>query len=80
MNQEGTIIGSNFERMSFRTNLDADLKKWLKLGVNLSFSNTKDDLKLADSDEGLINYSLTSSPAIPIYNVDGSYSSVSEEG
>lgn len=80
MNQEGTIIGSNFERLSFRTNLDADLKKWLKLGLSITYSNTKDDLKLADSDEGLINYSLTSSPAIPIYNVDGTYSSVSEEG
>jgi len=35
---------------------------------------------LADSDEGLIGYSLTTIPSIPIYNVDGSYSSVSQEG
>ena len=34
------------------------------------FSDTKDDLKLADSDEGLIGYSLTTIPSIPIYNVD----------
>ena len=54
MNQEGTIIGSKFNRLSFRTNLDAELKSWLKMGVNLAYSNSNDDLKLADSDEGLI--------------------------
>jgi len=80
MNQEGTIIGSNFNRLSVRANLDADLKKWLKMGVNVSYSNSNDDLKLADSNEGLIYYSLTTVPSIPIYNVDGSYSSVSQEG
>jgi TonB-linked SusC/RagA family outer membrane protein len=80
MNQDGTIIGSNFERLSVRTNLDAQLKKWLKMGLSATFSNTDESLKLADSDEGLINYSLTTIPSIPIYNVDGSYSSVSQEG
>lgn len=80
MNQEGTILGSNFERISFRANIDAQLKKWLKMGLSASFTSTADDLKLADSDEGLINYSLTTIPSIPIYNVDGSYSSVSQEG
>jgi hypothetical protein len=29
--------------------------------------SAKDDLKLADSDEGLIGYSLTTIPSIPIY-------------
>lgn len=80
MNQEGTIIGSEFNRLSFRANIDAQLKKWLKMGVNATFTDTNDDLKLADSDEGLINYSLTTMPYIPIYNIDGSYSSVSQEG
>ena len=80
MNQEGTIIGSNFNRFSFRTNLDAQMKSWLKFGMTAAYSNSNDDLKLADSNEGLIYYSLTTPPNIPIYNVDGSYSSVSQEG
>ncbi len=80
MSQEGTIIGSKFDRFSVRTNLDAQLNSWLKLGLNATFSNTNDNLKLADSDEGIINYSLTTIPSIPIYNVDGSYSSISQEG
>ena len=80
MDQDGTIIGSNFNRLSFRTNLDAQLKKWLKLGVSATYTSTNDDLKLADSDQGLINYSLTSLPDIPIYNIDGSYATVVREG
>ena len=79
MNQEGTIIGSNFKRLSLRTNLDAQLKPWLKLGLNIAYANTRDDLKLADGTEGIIYYSLMSLPDMPIYNIDGSYASVVRE-
>ncbi len=78
--QEGTILGSNFNRLGGRINLDAQLKSWLKVGLNATFSKTRESLKLADSDEGLINYSLTTPPDIQIYNIDGGYSSVSKEG
>ena len=80
MNQEGTIIGSEFSRFSLRSNIDAELKKWLKMGLNVSFSQTDEDLLKADSDEGIIMYSLTTPPDIQIYNIDGGYSSVSKEG
>ncbi|MDR0893173.1 MAG: TonB-dependent receptor [Mediterranea sp.] len=80
MDQQGTIIGSDFNRYSFRVNLDSQLKSWLKLGLSASYSATKDNLKLADSDEGIINYSLQATPDIPIYNIDGGYSSVVKEG
>ena len=80
MDQDGTLIGSSFNRYSFRTNLDAELKPWLKIGLNATYSSTKDDLKLADSNQGIINYSLTTPPDIPIYDIDGNYSSVIREG
>ena len=79
MNQEGTIIGSNFRRFSMKVNLDAQLKSWLKLGLSATYANTKDDLKLADGTEGIIYYSLMSLPEIPIYNIDGTYASVVRE-
>ena len=80
MNQEGTIIGSEFNRLSARANVDADLKSWLKMGVNIAFSDSNDDLKLADGEEGIINYSLTTTPNLPIYDMDGNYASSSYEG
>lgn len=79
MDQEGTLIGSNFNRLSVRTNLDAQLKKWLKLGLSATFSDTNDDLKLAEGEEGIINFAMTSLPDVPIYNMDGSYATVVRE-
>ena len=80
INQEGTIIGSKFRRISLRSNLDANLKSWLKLGLSAMYSQTHERFTLADSSEGVITYALTATPDIPIYNIDGSYSSVSKEG
>lgn len=80
MDQDGTLIGSNFNRYSFRTNLDSQLKKWLKIGLSATYSSTAEDLKLADSDRGIINYSLQTIPDIPIYDIDGNYATVVREG
>ena len=52
MDQEGTIIGSEFKRFSVRANLDAQLKKWWKIGLSVAYSSTDENMKLADSDEG----------------------------
>ena len=80
MNQEGTIIGSNFDRLSFRTNLDAQLKDWFKLGLNATYAVTNDNIKLADGQEGVIFYSLSTLPDIPVYDLDGNYSTTVREG
>ena len=80
MDQQGTIIGSNFNRLSFRTNLDAQLKEWFKLGVNATYAITNDDIKLADGQEGVIFYSLSTLPDIPVYDLDGNYSTTVREG
>lgn len=80
MNQDGTIIGSRFKRLSIRANMDAMLKPWFKLGYSVLWSRTKERFTLADQEQGVIRYSLTTPPDIPIYNVDGSYSSVAKEG
>ena len=80
MDQDGTIIGSNFNRFSVRANLDAQLKSWLKLGLSATYADTNDDLKLADSDQGIINYSLQTPPDIPIYDINGGYATVIREG
>ncbi|MFA5210750.1 MAG: TonB-dependent receptor, partial [Proteiniphilum sp.] len=80
MGQDGTIIGTEFNRYSFRSNLDAQLKKWFKLGLNAMYSQTDERLGLADSQEGVINYSLLTPPDIPIYDLEGNYASVIREG
>ena len=80
MDQDGTIIGSYFKRNGARINLDAQLKPWLKLGVNATYSHTSEKLLKADQDEGVITYALTTPPYQPIYDIEGGYTSVSREG
>jgi len=80
MGQDGTVKGTKFDRFSFRSNLDAQLKKWLKMGVNMTYASTNERLGLADSDEGIINIALLSTPDVPIYDVNGNYTGVTREG
>lgn len=80
MDQDGTIIGSNFQRYGMRANLDAQLKPWFKLGFNASYANTDERLLKADQEDGVITYALTSMPDIPIYDINGNYTSISREG
>lgn len=80
MDQDGTLIGSNFKRVSFRANMDAQLKSWLKVGLNATYAHTNERLLKADQDEGIITYALTTTPDIPIYDLNGSYTSVSRQG
>ena len=80
MNQEGTVIGTQFDRFSIRTNVDAQVKKWAKVGINATYAKTTDNLKLADGGEGLIFSSLGTNPDIPIYDADGNYATIVREG
>ncbi|MDR0798955.1 MAG: TonB-dependent receptor [Dysgonamonadaceae bacterium] len=79
MNQEGTMIGTDFKRFSFRANMDTQLKSWIKVGLNAMYSRTDENLGLAEGSEGVLTYSLTTPPDIPIYDVDGNYAMVVRE-
>ena len=80
MDQEGTIIGTDFNRYSFRVNLDATLTKWMTLGLNAMFADTKERLIRAEGTEGVLTYSLQSPPDIPIYDAYGNWASMVREG
>lgn len=80
MDQDGTIIGSEFKRYGARVNLDSQLKSWLKLGLSANYSNTDQRLLKADQEDGVITYALTTRPDIPIYDVNGGYTSISQQG
>lgn len=80
MDQDGTIIGSEFKRYGARVNLDSQLKSWLKLGLSATYSNTYQRLLKADQEDGVITYALTTRPDTPIYDINGGYTSISQQG
>lgn len=68
-NQEGIYRGSGFSRYQLRVNLDKQLFKWLKIGIQSNSSYTHSDnpkFGYQDYIKEAITYS-------PVYNEDGSY-------
>jgi TonB-linked SusC/RagA family outer membrane protein len=78
--QDGTIIGSDFTRYSFRANIDSELKKWLKTGTSLMLSNTTDHIGLYDQTGGIIQTAAKQTPDVPVKNLDGTYATAVGEG
>ncbi|ACU63772.1 SusC/RagA family TonB-linked outer membrane protein [Chitinophaga pinensis] len=74
--QEGVAIGSDFNRYSFRLNLDNQAFKWLKLSTSLNFYQTKE--KLASTSEDVIRNAINLAPNIPVKNADGSWGGATE--
>jgi len=71
LNQDGIATGSGFERFTLRANIDTQVKKWLKSGVNLALSNSTQ--KLTVSDESLIKTALRQIPSVAARNADGTF-------
>lgn len=48
LDQDGIGIGSGFNRASFRANFDTNLKKWLQVGVNVAYANTRQEITFSE--------------------------------
>jgi TonB-linked SusC/RagA family outer membrane protein len=75
--QDGVITGSDFQRYSFRTNLDHSIREKLKVGTSFSVSYTKANTVGSSTPAGffpgVVNTALTMSPALPIRDSTGQY-------
>ncbi|MDT0643748.1 TonB-dependent receptor [Zunongwangia sp. F363] len=71
--QEGTVIGSAFDRLTVRANINANIKDWIKTGINITASRTNDQITLNNASNGIISLSLLNNPATAVYNPDGSF-------
>lgn len=88
LNQQGVIIGSDFERFSMRANVDQEVGKRITVGTSLyaSFTDqarTKNDGSPIKGDAGNNNHiygasalstALVKAPTTPIYLPDGTFS------
>jgi TonB-linked SusC/RagA family outer membrane protein len=73
LNQQGIILSTGQHRTNFRTNLDADINKKLKVGANLAFTyNTNREVQEGRFDKGPILGALIYMPIFKAYNEDGS--------
>lgn len=66
--EQGTIITSYFNRITARLNSNYNLTKWMKVGENLSISNSE-----RVGVGGAANDVVRQHPALPVYDTDGDY-------
>jgi TonB-linked SusC/RagA family outer membrane protein len=66
--QKGILQGYQFQRISLRSNIDATLTPWLRVGTSAFYSTSNDD-------GGRVDLSLAQvlSPYGSVYNADGTY-------
>ncbi len=77
-NQKGIVLGSGFDRYSFRLNLDSEIRKWIKVGNSFAVSRTDEQLQLFDQTGGVIQTALKMVPDVPARNFDGTFNSGQE--
>ena len=83
--QDGILLNSGFERYNFHTNVEWELQKDLKFGVNATYGRSKQQ-GLTTTEEQVFNsspfsagitnsfvYALLMPPVVSVYNADGSY-------
>lgn len=80
--QDGIAIGTSFNRLTSRFNLDTKVTKWLQLGMNSSLATVKRYNSVEPDYDyegtGVIRLALRQFPDVPVRNADGSYGVVSE--
>ncbi len=73
-NQEGIVIGSNYNRYSFRVNYDYQLSKKLSLQAGNGFTYSRNGRIEGDQSlNGPLPTGISMPPVFPVYNPDGSY-------
>lgn len=76
--QDGIVLGSSFDRYSFRINLDQDVNSYLTIGTSLSFSAIKANRVETGPGSfvgGVVANALQINPILPVYdeNIPGGY-------
>ncbi|MBQ3673846.1 MAG: SusC/RagA family TonB-linked outer membrane protein [Paludibacteraceae bacterium] len=72
-NQDGTLHGSNYERLTLRVNSNFNVRKWLRIGENLSFSTSRSRNAMnnnASPQASVLSAALAMAPWDPVYYPD----------
>ncbi|MCX2483554.1 SusC/RagA family TonB-linked outer membrane protein [Pedobacter sp. MR2016-24] len=72
LKQDGTILGSDYRRYTFRSNVNSQVKPWLKVGMSISGSRSNENQGLSNN-TGVVYNALLSAPDQAVRNPDGSF-------
>lgn len=76
--RDGVILGGDFERFNFNINNDLQINKWLSFRGRILLSrtntNSSGDRTGLEGSDGTLNNAMKMSPAIPVFDEKGNYS------
>ncbi len=81
-NQDGTVIGSNYERLTLRVNTSLKVNDWLKIGENLSFVNSTGRNAMHNSSSpgaSVLSAAIAMAPWDPTHYPEGSINNQGED-
>lgn len=70
LDQDGIALGSGFKRYTLRSNLETQIKSWLRGGINFSLTDSKQKV---GTDNNTIISALIQQPTVAVTAPDGSY-------
>lgn len=72
--QDGTVIDTYYQRYQIRANTSFNIRPWLRVGENLTYSYTKDLGRSANSaEDSPYSWSFRASPWVPVYDIAGNF-------
>ncbi|MEL7585893.1 MAG: TonB-dependent receptor [Prolixibacteraceae bacterium] len=75
--QTGIVEGSDFNRASFRANVDSKLSERLTVSTNFTASHVWGDIGMSEGDggnnAGVVNSAILMPPTVPVMQADGTY-------
>ncbi len=74
-NSDGTIINTNYNRLSGKVNVDFDITSRFRMGTNINLSYTKNNIT-----NSCYGQALSAPPVLSPWNADGSYASYEKVG
>lgn len=77
--KEGIVVGSDFNRISGKVNLDHSFSKRFRIGNSLLVSRTQENITFNDNSNGVVYTALLMVPNAPVRNSDGSFAGPQEE-
>ena len=77
--QEGILIGSDYEKLTAKISISSDVKKWLTLGADVNIARSTTNI-VGSSGDGYggnggsaVRYAFFRNPMIPIYDDEGEF-------
>jgi TonB-linked SusC/RagA family outer membrane protein len=71
--QDGIIVGSDFNRFTMRANIDGRIRDGIKIGSSIALSRKDEKMISSDGGDGVISQAAQMAPHIPVRNFDGTF-------